>query len=263
MISPANGAGALQIRTPEGVTFALVLASPVTRFLAWLVDLGLTLAAGFLVSLGFALVAVLDPDLAQALMAIGWFVMRLGYSIAFEWWWRGQTPGKRLLGLRVMDAEGFRLSLSQVVVRNLLRFVDFLPGLYLVGGTAACVSRRLQRLGDQAANTVVVRHPRVREPDWASLESGKYNSMAKLAHLGARLRQRASPEAAQLALQTLLRRETLEPAERLEVFREAAGYFRTLVAWPPDVVDGLSDEQFLRNVVELLFRPTGGNVRTR
>ena len=78
-----------------------------------------------------------------------------------EWYWRGQTVGKRVLKLRVMDEQALRLEFSQIVVRNLLRFVDFLPGLYLVGGTACVLSRRFQRLGDLAANTIVVRNPEV------------------------------------------------------------------------------------------------------
>ena len=78
-----------------------------------------------------------------------------------EWRWRGQTIGKRLLRLRVVDAEGMRLQFNQIVTRNLLRFVDSLPAFYFVGGLACWLSPKCQRLGDIAANTIVIRNPRV------------------------------------------------------------------------------------------------------
>jgi uncharacterized RDD family membrane protein YckC len=244
----------LQIRTPEGVTFSMALAGPVSRCLAWLMDSLLTLAAGFALSILLAILGVISPDLAQAITVLLWFFLQVGYSIAFEWVWRGQTPGKRMLKLRVVDAQGFHLDFSQIVMRNLLRFVDFLPGLYLVGGSAAWITRRSQRLGDLAANTVVIRHPPAWEPDWAGLDPGKYNSLLTVPHLVARLRQRTNPEAAYLAVRALLRRQELDPVARVELFREAAAHYRRQVDFPAGLLEGISDEQFVRNVVEALFR---------
>ena len=126
------------IRTPEGVEFGLILAGPVSRFLAWLVDSACLAFAAFVLS---ALVSALMPfqsDLMAGLFAVTLYALFTGYRIAAEWFLRGQTIGKRLLRLRVIDAQGLRLGFSQIVVRNLLRFVDALPLLYFVGG-AACV----------------------------------------------------------------------------------------------------------------------------
>lgn len=243
-----------QIRTPEGVTFSLALAGPVARCLAWLVDVLAVVVLGVGVSMLLALVGWLSEDLAQAATVVAWFFLQIGYGLAFEWGWRGQTPGKRLLRLQVADAEGLRLSFSQVVMRNLLRSVDCLPGLYLVGGVAAWSTRRFQRLGDLAANTVVIRQARVFAPDWSGLERGKYNSLLRVPQLVARLRQRMDPEAAYLGLRALMRRQELDPEARVEVFREAARYFRGVVRFPEDLVGGLSDEQWVRNVVESAFR---------
>jgi uncharacterized RDD family membrane protein YckC len=197
---------------------------------------------------------VISPDLAMAVSTIGYFVVSIGYGVATEWAWRGQTVGKRLLRLRVMDAQGLRLQFHQVLLRNLLRFVDMLPGLYLVGGLACLVSRRGQRLGDLAANTVVVHSAKYTEPDLDQLLAGKFNSLRQHPHLEARLRQRVSPGEARLALQALVRRDELDPAARVELFAELAEHFKSVVTFPPEAVEAMPDEQYIRNVVDILFR---------
>ena len=174
--------------------------------------------------------------------------------MATEWAWRGQTIGKRLLRLRVMDAQGLRLQFHQVLLRNLLRFVDMLPALYLVGGLACLFSRRAQRLGDLAANTVVVHSAKYTEPDLDQLLAGKFNSLRQYPHLEARLRQRVSPAEARLALQALVRRDELDPAARVELFAELAEHFKSIVTFPPEAVEAMPDEQYIRNVVDILFR---------
>ncbi|MFQ5990014.1 MAG: RDD family protein, partial [Candidatus Methylomirabilales bacterium] len=167
----------------------------------------------------------------------------------------GQTLGKRLLRLRVIDEQGLRLQFSQIVIRNLLRFVDMLPMFYLVGGIACLASRRAQRLGDFASNTIVIRNPQIVEPDLDQLAVGKFNSLREYPHLEARLRQRVSPQEAGLALQALLRREELEPVARVELFNAIASHFVSVVKFPEDATYGITDEQYVRNVVEILFRP--------
>src|SRR5256712_256149 len=126
----------LFIRTPEGIVFSQLLASPVTRFVAWLIDFACIVAINSVLGLLFALLIFVSVDLAQAIKLLLYFVISIGYSMFLEWYWRGQTIGKRFLRLRVVDAHGLRLQLHQVVIRNLLRFVDMLPLLYLVGGVA-------------------------------------------------------------------------------------------------------------------------------
>jgi len=244
----------LLIRTPEGIVFSQLLAGPVTRFLAWLIDL--LCIMGLLTAASFALGAlgVLGPDIAGAFATVAYFVISVGYGMACEWAWRGQTVGKRLLRLRVVDADGLRLQFNQIVTRNLLRFVDSLPAVYFVGGVACWLNRRCQRLGDLAANTVVIRSPRVTEPDLDQLLAGKFNSLREHGHLAARLRQQVSPAEAALALQALLRREDFEPAARVELFAELAAHFKAKVAFPPEATDGLADEQYLRNVVDVVYR---------
>jgi uncharacterized RDD family membrane protein YckC len=244
----------LKIRTPEGIVFAYQLAGPIARCLAWTIDFIAISALSQGLSMAAMLAFAISPDLAVALIIFIYFTVSIGYGVATEWAWRGQTLGKRMLRLRVMDASGLRLHFSQILMRNLLRFADLLPGCYLVGGVACLLSRRSQRLGDLAANTVVVHQPRHAEPDLGQLLAGKFNSLRAHPHLEARLRQRVAPEEARLALQALVRRDELEPAARVRLFADLAGHFRSLVTFPPEAVEATPDEQYVRNVVDCLFR---------
>lgn len=247
----------LLIKTPEGIAFSMLLASPITRFLAYVIDLACISAAMTVLSALLAFLNLISIDFARAASVLAFFTLQIGYGIGMEWSWRGQTIGKRLLRLRVMDVQGLRLQFSQVVMRNLLRFVDMLPAFYLVGGLSAFLNRRGQRLGDLAANTIVVRNPKLEEPNLDQLLAGKFNSLREHPHLEARLRQRLSPAEATVALQSILRREEFEPAARVELFAEIAGHFRSLVEFPPEAVEGITDEQYIRNVVDILFRRKG------
>jgi uncharacterized RDD family membrane protein YckC len=258
----AARASMLTIRTPEGVVFALPLASPVARFLAWAVDFAVISAGLSVLSIAVNLMGLISFDFSRAMSVLLFFGLQIGYGLFCEWLWRGQTVGKRILHLRVVDAHGLRLQFSQIVIRNLLRFVDMLPAFYLVGGAAALLSTRTQRLGDLAANTVVIRSPNLERPDLEQILSGKFNSLRNHPHLEARLRQRISPVEASLALQAILRRDDFEPRARAELFARLGEHFRSLVEFPPDSVEGITDEQYLRNVLDTVFRPRSARERT-
>ncbi len=244
---------ALFIRTPEGIVFSQLLAGPVTRFFAWFVDQLCFQVLLMVLGTAMSLLDLISFHFAVAFYVIGWFVIGIGYGIFFEWSWRGQTIGKKLFRLRVVDVEGMRLQFNQIVVRNLLRFVDALPALYFAGGLTCWLNSKCQRLGDLAANTIVIRSPRVSEPDLDQLLAGKFNSLRQFPHLVARLRQNVSPAEADLALQALMRREEFDPAARVELFGELAAHFRAKVEFPPDAADGVADEQYLRNVVDVIY----------
>jgi len=128
----------LTIRTPEGIEFSLPLAGPFSRMLAVLIDLAVVAAAGSVLEKLLAPLLIFGQDLANALGIVAYFAISLAYAGVAEWIWRGQTVGKRLMGLRVVDASGLRLEPAQVVVRNLMRLVDMLPILYLTGGISVC-----------------------------------------------------------------------------------------------------------------------------
>jgi uncharacterized RDD family membrane protein YckC len=247
-------ARSLVITTPDGIAFSMLLAGPVARGLAWAIDLACIAAATVFVNTLIRALGPIHRDFFLAASVLAYFAITLGYGTAAEWYWRGQTIGKRLLRLRVLDVQGLRLRFSQVAVRNLLRFVDALPCFYLAGGLACLFSRHAQRLGDLAANTVVVRSPGISEPDLERLLPGKYNSLRDYPHLAARLRQRTTPQEAEIALQALLRRGNLDPQARIELFAEVSSHFRCLVEFPEEAVFGVSSEQYVSNVVDIVFR---------
>ena len=246
--------GSLSIRTPEGIVFSQSLAGPVLRFLAWFIDQLCIQAVMSLVGVLVSLLGLFSTSLPLALYVISYFVISIGYTIYFEWSWRGQTVGKKLFRLRVVDVEGMRLQFNQIVVRNLLRFVDNLPAFYFVGGVTCWLNSKCQRLGDIAANTVVIRSPLIEEPDLDQLLAGKFNSLRQFPHLAARLRQQVSPAEADVALQALLRRKEFDPVARVDLFAELTAHFQAKVEFPPEAFDGVADEQFLRNVVDVIYR---------
>jgi uncharacterized RDD family membrane protein YckC len=149
----------LRIATPEGVSLELPLAGIGSRFVALLVD---TLLQS-LVFTGLAiLLSVLDAGgfTGDAVMAVAAFALVFGYPVAFELAAAGRTPGKRWSSLRVVCDDGSPITFRASALRNLVRIVDSLPGVYLVGAIAVFASRNNQRLGDLAAGTIVVREPR-------------------------------------------------------------------------------------------------------
>jgi len=243
----------LTIRTPEGIEFSLLLAGPLVRFLAWILDALCIQVLLWAVGMVLGLFRLLSADVASALFILGQFVVGIGYGIALEWLWRGQTLGKRLLRLRVVDEQGLQLQFSQVVIRNLLRFVDKLPLFYVLGGVSCLLSDKAQRLGDLAASTLVIRMPKTEEVDLDQISTGKYNSFRDYPHLTARLRQRVSPEEADVALRAVLRREELDPQARVELFSYLSDYLKSQVSFPDAATEGLSQEQYVRNAVEILY----------
>lgn len=245
----------LIIETPEGVVFSYQLATPVSRALAWMVDSAVLFAVSWVtgtLAAGFRLVS---NDWATALGVLLYFAASLAYPIVLEWRWRGQTIGKRLFGLRVIDANGLRLQLFQVVVRNLMRVFDLLPALGLAGGIAALHTRYGQRLGDLAAATVIARDRGVTQPDVDAVAPAKHNSLAAYPHLAARLRAAVPPEAVAIALRAVASRDRFQPAARIELFGELAGYFRDLVSFPSDAVAGISDEEYVRSALRVILAP--------
>jgi uncharacterized RDD family membrane protein YckC len=146
------------VELAEGVQIRLRIAGPVLRASAYLIDLGirtvLLMAGAFALSLaGLAI----GQKVAQGLILLSWFLLDWLYPIVFEAGKRGATPGKRIMGLRVVQATGSPITLGQSIVRNFLRFIDGMPMFtYAFGLTSCLASKRFQRLGDLAAGTVVI-----------------------------------------------------------------------------------------------------------
>jgi len=157
------------LETPEHVPVEFEVAGPMSRYAACLYD-GIIL---FIAAALFALVAAVClfiPGVAamqDAFVAVAFLVFAvvvLGYFPLFEHFMKGQTPGKRALGIRVMRRDMAPLDFTSVFVRGILRIVDVLPGLPfpVVGIVTMTISRQGLRLGDMAAGTWVVRDPDIR-----------------------------------------------------------------------------------------------------
>ena len=254
-MSAAVPSSSLRIATPEGVVFSYKLASPVSRGLAWTVDAVAIGGVSYIGSRLSAAAGLWSVDFANFLSAVLYFVVSVGYGMVLEWRWRGQTLGKRLFGLRVIDVHGLRLQFSQIALRNLLRPIDGLPVFYLVGGAAAFWTRSGQRLGDLVANTVVAHEPHWEAADLEPIAPAKYNSLLAYPHLAARLRSVANPEAVGYAVRAVAQRDRYTAAGRVDLFRDLADYFRSLARFPEEALAGLSDEQFVRTVLRVIYNP--------
>lgn len=255
----------LEIRTPEGVAFELPVASPFSRCLALAIDYAVVVALTMLVSqvLGMVSVALsavpvlgeIVSDFGTGAMILLQFLIFTFYGMITEWLWSGQTVGKRLFRLRVIDERGLALGFRQIVIRNLFRLLDILPStFYLIGSVSCLVTKRCQRLGDIAAGTLVVREVTVDPPQFGEVLAVSENSFARAPHLEARLRRRTTPEEARIALDSVIRRNELDADCRLRLFSKLAAHFREIAEFPEEITIGLSDEQYVRNVVETLFR---------
>jgi len=166
----------LIIETPERVPLAFALASIGNRFLAVAIDHFIQYFAIFVVAYAFiSLLGIKDfaseessaqflqemPKWTIAVLIIVLFLIFSGYFVLFEWLWNGQTPGKRLLKLRVIREDGRPITLWEALARNLLRIFDAVPGfvlpVYSVGLITIFMNKRDQRIGDMFAGTVVIR----------------------------------------------------------------------------------------------------------
>jgi hypothetical protein len=161
------------------------------------------------------------------------------YDVLFEVLGGGRTPGKRVNGLRVVRSGGRPITFSRSALRNILRLIDILPGMYAVGMTVMFISPRNQRVGDLAAGSYVVRDrhgelpPSRRQivvPDIDTTPARTWDVTAISAEDVATVRS------------FLERRYDLRDEARRTIGRELAGRLRPRVG---GVQSDLSDERFL------------------
>lgn len=168
----------LSIETPEQVELTFDVAGIGSRAVAAIIDvlilfafyLAVILALVLLASSGSAVGGKAGEELdtagkwAIAIIIFLNFLLVWGYFVLFEALWRGQTPGKRVMKLRVIQDSGRQITFFEALARNLLRFIDYLPGIYFVGFITMLCNQRNKRLGDLVAGTLVVREPRDEQP---------------------------------------------------------------------------------------------------
>jgi uncharacterized RDD family membrane protein YckC len=168
----------IDVRTPESIAFRYDLAGLGSRFLAVFVDLLLQIVLALLLFWGLETLASHAPhgathtgavehfaeSIAIGLLIFIVFLIFYGYFMLFEAFWHGQTPGKKLLGIRVVRDGGYPLDFGGSVVRNLVRMMEQLLGFYVIAAASALLSPENKRVGDYAAGTIVVRESRVDAP---------------------------------------------------------------------------------------------------
>ena len=229
----------ISVTTPERVVVEHDVAGVGSRALAQLVD-GVILLVGYV--LLFLLVYGLQSWLPQWLLvavAIVLFAsLPLAYYILFEWR-RGTTPGKQVLRIRVVTEYGAPIGLRESATRNIMRVVDFLPLLYVVGGVVAACSSRSQRLGDMAAGTVAVRVPKPL-PGRAQAARTRGSFVDMVAHQPSAA-DVAPAEITSVTAEYLRRRAKLGSQARADLAKRLAVRLEAYVSRP----DGLTDEQFV------------------
>lgn len=142
----------LEIETPEGTQLTLSLAGPIPRAMAYGIDLIIRLVI-------FAIIAGVVAafgNVGTGMMLISVFLLEWFYPTLFEALRHGQTPGKKFMDIAVVHTNGTPLSFNGSLIRNLLRTADAFPLFYLLGFVSTLLSPRFQRLGDMAANSVVI-----------------------------------------------------------------------------------------------------------
>jgi uncharacterized RDD family membrane protein YckC len=172
----------VEVATGESVAFSYELAGLGSRFFAVFIDLviqvSVAVIGGLLVV--WAVTAFPPPagapqisKIAQAILTavfvFAGFMLFVGYFIVFEWRWGGRTPGKRLLGIRVVRDGGFPVDFTAAVIRNVVRIFEASFGFYAISAVATLLSPQNRRLGDMAAGTIVVRDSRFERTTAASL----------------------------------------------------------------------------------------------
>ncbi len=210
------------VDTPENIEFGYDVAGIGVRFLAALVD------TSIFTTIMYIIFRLLDFDVGSSVFKtflLGSTLLQCAYYIAFERFWNGQTPGKRLLGIRVVQEAGRPVTLIASVIRNFIRLIDFFPVFYGTGVLTMFIDKRSRRVGDLAAGTLVVRdRQRVTlESLLAGTQSGRVasalagNNKALLPNIEA-----LRPQDMALVQDFLARRSTLPPDRRSRIASQLA-----------------------------------------
>lgn len=235
------------VLTPEHVEIRFEPAGLGRRFMALVADLVLVLAVTSLVIRlsGTLLPGALRPIVGTlALLTLTW-----GYHVYFELRHQGQSPGKRMVGIRVVDGRGLPLSVEQSFVRNVVRVLDALPLGYGLGAIACFLDPLGRRLGDLAAGTLVVRESVPVADDRRAGRVRAFNSL-RTPRLIRIARHRLSLEEREFLAELCLRAEGLEERTRLGLMEEVGRHYRERLG-----IDDphLSGESVVRDLTAVLF----------
>jgi uncharacterized RDD family membrane protein YckC len=239
----------LDVRTPESIAFSYELAGIGSRFLAVALDLAIQFGIFLLIGWGLYEAAVhghvshakttgsVAENIAVAILIGIVFVIFFGYYILFEAFWKGQTPGKRALGIRVVRDGGYPLDFTASLIRNVIRVGELAVGFYAISGIVAVLSEQNKRLGDIAAGTIVVRDSRMESPAALLRQVREEPVYASTAYV--------SGEERSIVKRFLERREELEPGRRVDIAHRLAERVRPRL--PADMAR-MNDEDLLERL---------------
>jgi uncharacterized RDD family membrane protein YckC len=235
------------ITTPEQVRFRFEIAGLGTRGLAWAIDQLILLALTVIV---LVVAMCSGSEFGITLFALTRFVLDFGYWMFFEMRCNGQTPGKRRMRIRVIPTSGGQLRFADALLRTLLRVLDspsLIPFVGVVGAAVAACDSLHRRLGDWAADTLVVRVEHVELPATALTQQARVNTFAADLAMRRRILARVSVAERDLILDLMVRRDELAADVRAPLFERAASHFRGRYGLPDDI-EHLSDEQTVLNL---------------
>ncbi len=146
------------VETPEGVQLRLRVAGCGIRAGAWLIDTLIHTGVIIIVAIVMGIIGAFtqNDEIATAVNLILMFILTCFYPVLFEVYKNGQTPGKKAMGIQTVHSDGTPIGWKSSLIRNFLRFADFLPTMYLCGIFSIFLDKKARRLGDLAASTLVV-----------------------------------------------------------------------------------------------------------
>jgi uncharacterized RDD family membrane protein YckC len=240
-------ASLLTIETPEHVPIVLEPAGAGSRFLAVLIDAAITMAISL--AIVWMTAKLLPRGVVEALFITTSFVLTWGWHLWFETRGRGQTPGKRILSLRVVDARGLPVSLHQSLARNIVRTVDFLPAFYGIGAVVSLLDGRRRRLGDIVASTLVIREAQPLAGNALPAGQRRHNTLRTPRVLRA-IRHRLSLDEREFLLRLCLRTPKMSPTARYDLMEDVARYYRGRLDVEEEQMSG---ENFVRDLTAVLY----------
>lgn len=242
-----RGAKARLVVTPEHVEIRLDPAGLGSRFIALIVDFALV--SGGSVVISQITLSLLPTALGVIVRALVLLVLTWGYHVYFEVLHAGQSPGKRIMGIRVVDGRGLPLSFEQSFVRNVVRVLDALPVGYALGAVFCQLDGLHRRLGDIAADTLVVRESRPFDLERRTSRSRAFNSL-RTPRVLRLARHRIGLEEREFLSALCLRAEALQEQARFDLMEEVGRHYRTVL----EIDDPhLSGENLVRGIAGVLF----------
>lgn len=223
------------ISTPENVDLHLELAGLANRIVAAYIDTVITYLAILLIYLAMGIGVYvlkeygLDKEVRDIISTVALivaflasFVIFFGYFMFFEIIWRGQTPGKKIMNIRVINQNGEPVTTSSIIMRNLLRVVDV--GVGLIGVVVMLFGKTERRLGDIAASTLVIKELKDHGSEIIIDRSRHQEIFADTARL--------TPPEYELLTSYLSRRSKLAHGYKERLASKLEGYFRNKLQSP-------------------------------